>query len=161
LDLDGIHREFRRVLAPEGYCVHLMPTPSWRFWSILTHFPEAAMNAWAVRGDVLPRGFMPAHLLKAARGFARAGWRLAQPFRFKRHGERGNAITELVLFRAGWWRRVFIRNGFRVEHEKAVGLFYTGSSILGRRLDKRARSRLATILGSACRLYVTRPICPD
>jgi SAM-dependent methyltransferase len=160
-DLDGIHREFRRVLVPQGYCVHVMPTPTWRFWSMLTHFPEAAANAWAVRGDVLPRGFSPSDLSRATRGIARMTWRLVQPFRFRRHGERGNAVTELILFRAKWWRRVFTRNGFRVEREKPVGLFYTGSSILGRRLDKRARTRLSALLGSACRLYVTRPTSSD
>jgi len=35
-----------RVLRPGGYCVHVMPTHSWRLWTTLSSYPDAI--AWLV-----------------------------------------------------------------------------------------------------------------
>src|SRR5438045_811154 len=32
-DLSGLHSEIRRVLRPDGMCVHVMPTHVWRLWT--------------------------------------------------------------------------------------------------------------------------------
>ena len=35
-DLSRMHAEIRRVLAPGGACIHVLPTHTWRFWTTLT-----------------------------------------------------------------------------------------------------------------------------
>ena len=40
--------EIRRVLAPGGYAVHLMPSASWCFWNNLTYY-------WAIPGKLFSR----------------------------------------------------------------------------------------------------------
>ena len=37
-DLTGLNREIYRVLKSSGVAVHLMPSPSWRFFTTITHF---------------------------------------------------------------------------------------------------------------------------
>ena len=143
-DLDGMHAEIRRVLKPDGLCVHVLPTHAWRFWSSLTAYPNALIS-----------------LGKAIKGGNRRAWGEAlrwlgfavlQP----RHGERGHALTELWSFHPRWWRRNFRRNGFVVLRDEPMGLFYTGSALAGARLGFDRRAQLARHLGSACHLYVLK-----
>ena len=65
-------------------------------------------------------------------------------------------LSELWLFRADWWRKNFLGNGFEVVHDHPFGLFYTGNFLLGRRLSLARRERWARRLGSACHLWELR-----
>jgi len=76
----------------------------------------------------------------------------------RRHGERGNVVSELWLFHPRWWRQNFRSNGFAVVGDEPMGLFYTGEMLLGRRLGLRQRARLARVLGSSCHLFKLAPI---
>jgi ubiquinone/menaquinone biosynthesis C-methylase UbiE len=40
-DLVHMHSEIQRVLTPNGYAVHVLPTHSWRLWTTLSAFPTA------------------------------------------------------------------------------------------------------------------------
>jgi hypothetical protein len=71
----------------------------------------------------------------------------------RRHGERGNIVSELWLFHPRWWRRNFEENGFAVVADEPMGLFYTGHALIGRRLSFARRVRLARVLGSSCHLF--------
>lgn len=151
-DLSQIHAEIRRVLKPDGICIHVLPTHSWRFWSILTSFPGALVTV--VRA-------LNASIRRLNHG-SRAEWRdavrhigaaLLQPA----HGERGHALTELWTFRPEWWRRNFAANGFTVIHDEPAGLFYTGDLLFGDHLSFATRARLAAVLGSACHVFQLRP----
>ncbi len=46
-DLARIHAEIRRVLRPGGYCIHVLPTHAWRFWTIVTAGPDALLYLFA------------------------------------------------------------------------------------------------------------------
>jgi len=35
-NLDEIQKEFSRVLNNNGICIHILPSSSWRFWTIIT-----------------------------------------------------------------------------------------------------------------------------
>jgi SAM-dependent methyltransferase len=37
--LQALLTEMRRALAPGGFAVHLVPTPVWRLWTIMAHYP--------------------------------------------------------------------------------------------------------------------------
>jgi hypothetical protein len=71
----------------------------------------------------------------------------------RRHGERGNAISEIWLFHPQWWRRHFRDHGFCIDHDEPMGLFYTGNALLGRHLGLARRARIANSFGSACHLF--------
>jgi len=133
-DLTLLHSEVKRVPCPDGYAIHLVPTHYWRFWSIVSAFPAAAQRAYALRPELLPR----AGLSRAAMASVAAAWlalarSLVSPFVPRRHGEHGNALTELWSFHPAWWRRNFANNGYRIVHEAPGQLFYTGSMVVGLR----------------------------
>jgi SAM-dependent methyltransferase len=160
-DLARMHAEIRRVLAPGGRCVHVLPTHSWRFWSVLSGYPDALLYLIFGVPQLLPRA-MPrnAELRRLGEAWYRTAWNVGGRLFPRRHGERGNILSEMWLFHPTWWRRHFQANGFIVVHDEPMRLFYTGNMLLGARLGLAERRRLARMLGSACHLFHLAPAAP-
>lgn len=141
-DLDTFLGECHRVLRPHGRMVHVVPTTAWRFWTLVSGFAD------------LPAGIL--HAVRSRRGIVGLGRAVAGRILPIRHGETGNAFTELATFRTTSWRRVFERAGWRVLEAHPIGLFYTGWMVLGPTLALSQRERLARWLGSACTVFVLK-----
>lgn len=157
-DLECMHAEIRRVLKPQGYCIHVMPTPSWRFWCTLASYGVALRSFVELAPQLLPRRFGSGELVRLAKAWDTMVRRCGRYCLPRRHGERGNAITELFYFSPHWWRRNFSSNGYEMLQEESMGLFYTGNYLLWRQLSFSLRGRMARYLGSATRLYKVRPL---
>jgi SAM-dependent methyltransferase len=147
--------EMRRVMAPNAFAIHILPTPAWRFWTILSHYPWLLKRFWRF---LFPRS---SQFTDSAHPFPRQSRWAPLSFFIKtifpqRHGERGNTLTELYFFSTSWWSKQFRAHGYEVVHSAPLGLFYTGALIFGDKLPIRCRQRLAGFLGSACRVYVIR-----
>lgn len=149
-DIDGMLAEVRRVLAPAGVALHVLPTPAWRAWTTLAHLPWLISRAMARLGHAGAAG----PVAGAPGAERRNPWRDLVP---SRHGERGNVLTETLFFSRRWWRGKFRAAGFTVEADRAAGLFYTGCMVLGGAWSVEDRSRWSRWLGSACRIYRTAP----
>ena len=158
-DLARMHAEIRRVLAPGGSCLHVLPTHTWRLWSTLASYLEAiSFSTSSLPGlfpQATPRAAELQRLREAWYRTARHTVGLCLP---RRHGERGNVISELWLFHPRWWRRNFRDNGFAVVGDEPMGLFYTGEVLFGLRLGLAKRERLARVLGSSCHLFRLVPV---
>jgi SAM-dependent methyltransferase len=140
-DLPNMHSEIRRVLRPGGECVHVLPTHAWRFWTSAAAVP-------AVLRALLPR--------RGGRGFY-ASLRRSASAALRRHGERGNVLTELWYFHPRWWRRHFADNGFELVEDRPIGLFYTAEELLGPGVRIERRRALSRVLGSATHLFRLKP----
>ena len=160
-DLARLHTEIRRVLAPGGCCVHVLPTHTWRLWTTLTSYLEAVAFSVSSLPQLVPHarpgGAELRRLRQAWYRTVRHTVGLCLP---RRHGERGNVISELWLFHPGWWRRNFRAHGFTIVNEAPVGLFYTGEMLLGSHLGIARRKRLSRVLGSSCHVFKLVPV-PD
>jgi SAM-dependent methyltransferase len=158
-DLSRMHAEVRRVLAPGGTCIHVLPTHTWRLWSTLTSFIEAITFPVSSLPQLVPRAFpRGAELQRLGRAWYRTARHTVGLCLPRRHGERGNVFSELWLFHPRWWRRNFQDNGFAVVSDAPMGLFYTGQMLLGNRLGFAKRVRLARVLGSSCHLFKLVPV---
>lgn len=147
--LPQVLSEVRRVLRPNGYAVHAMPTTAWRFWTTMLGPLDAVPYVFATAFRGLKRQGPPGiEFLK----------RLAGHYLPLAHGDSGNALTELWTFRRRHWIKRFEENGFEVMWAAPVGLFYTGRCFAGRRVSVRIRRQLARVAGSACIVYQVRPI---
>ncbi len=142
-------KECARVLAPGGRTVMLVPTPAWRFWSMVAYYPARLVSG--IR--------RLAGSLDDSEDSASEPWRLdslSERIRWaiipRRHGETGTAATELVTYSRWWWRKAMRGAGLRVVDERALGVFSTGEFLSS--LSIRQRVLLARIAGSAGRAYV-------
>lgn len=151
--------EIRRVLAPHGFAVHILPTGLWRWWSNVAHYAFVARAALVLVGAWSERETEPAIALATARARTRnTAWSLARKVVFPpRHGERGNAVSEVWFFSRLRWRRLFARRGWMVERAISMRLFYTGYALFGANLTVAQRTNLSHVLGSSSIAYVLRP----
>ena len=150
--------EIRRVLAPSGIAIHILPTGTWRWWSNIAHYLFVTRAALLHFGLCRINEAEPAIAVATAR--ARANntfWSLAKKVLFPpRHGESGNALSEIWLFSSLRWRRLFAKKGWMMERMISMQLFYTGYAVLATKLTIRQRTSLSHLLGSSTVAYVLR-----
>jgi SAM-dependent methyltransferase len=148
--------ELHRVLKPDGIAVHLLPTASWRLWTLGTHYPWLVkLGSGVVR--VWLRGGGPsedAAVVTRAAGRRSKAELIRRVVVSERHGEVGNAFSELWHFSRHRWTPLFEETGWRVVSHGTNGLFYTGYSVLGRQLSLASRRGLSRLLGASCHVYV-------
>lgn len=156
-DLEFLQAEIKRVLRPGGYCIHLMPSATWRYWTILAHYVELIQKLLKVLLERISAQSSRQFLRNLFRQIRRIAATMKSYAIVPRHGEYGNAFTELFSFSAKHWRYQFEKQGFEISDIYPAGLFYTGHMLLGSRMNLPVRQRLAKWLGSACIVYVVRP----
>lgn len=147
-DLPALLAEARRVIAPGGFMLHLVPSPVWRFWTSAARYPFLVSDLF--NPPPAPAIPDPRSRLRIAASFVKS--LMIEP----PHGEYANAFVELFAFREARWRRLFEENGWEVSAAEGNGLFYTGHSTFPD-LPIATRRKLAALLGSACTLFVLRP----
>lgn len=144
--------ESNRVMRPGSIAVHVLPTPLWRIWSLLTYYPWVAKKVIALFASKWKRKASMDRVVQVPR--SRLEFRkMLFP---QRHGEFGNALDEHCWYRTSIWQRRFHDAGFEVISDQPAGLFYTNSALFGPMLSITLRARLSGFLGSACRIYVLR-----
>lgn len=144
--VEAFQAEIHRVLKPNGIAVHLMPTSAWRFWTTITHYLSLVDFIYQETKNLDFK-----NIYRATRLILH---RVRKRIFVNRHGEKGNAVSEIYYFSAYWWSKLFKRQGWSIIEVAPNRLFYTGYSILGSRLSVSARSSLSLGLGSACYIYV-------
>lgn len=150
-ELPALLAETRRVLVPGGLAVHVLPTPIWRLWTSLAHYPWLLTFRWRRSGGAGGA---------VAGGDAPHSWtrRLRLALASQRHGEDGSALWELYGFSRWRWRRSFRSAGFDVVRSYPTRLFCTGYGVLGPRLSLGGRRGLSRLLGSSTRIFVLRAL---
>jgi SAM-dependent methyltransferase len=152
-DLPGLLAETLRALKPGGIAIHILPTPSWRFWSIVAHYPFLVFTALGVRTgfvDWSDREVRQARIRE--RGVGHLMRRVLLP---GAHGEFPSAFAELSGFRAAHWTRALEAAGFTIESVSPAGLYYSGYGLFPR-LPVAVRCRMARLLGSSTQTIVAR-----
>ena len=151
-DLDAMLIEIQRVLKKGGLSIHILPSPSWRLWTSLSHYVHIGMRILGWRRSTSER-VTPLHAESVTR--SRMGMLsivkralLAGP-----HGEYPSAFSELWYFSKTRWVSVFRRNRLRVIEVRPSGIFYTGYALFPS-LSLSVRKKLARSLGTATHIYV-------
>jgi len=73
------------------------------------------------------------------------------------HGEHANnLLAEIMVFRKKWWGQLFERTGWQIVDIRACPIFYTGCSIMDKRLSTRTREQISHVLGGSTNLFVLK-----
>lgn len=151
-DLETVFREMRRVARNGARFIHVLPTPAWRLWTNVAHYPYLVRRYLLRNGANDSSIAMPASVGDAI-GRRGIGYTIKRALLPAAHGEYASSIAELYYFSARRWSRTFRENGFAVVERQPVGVFYTGYEMFPR-LSIDARRRMAGLIGSACNLFV-------
>ena len=152
-DVPALLAEASRVLRPSGVMIHVLPSPTWRLWTIVAHYVWVVQSVFFRRPNPEGPRTQP-HRPYSPRNLVRFVGSVAIPHA---HGAYANALWELYAYSVVRWRRVFRRSGFLVENVTPAGVCYSGYKIMNQ-LDVPARKRLAKVLGSSCNVFV---LCRD
>ena len=156
-DLEALLKDMKRVLKKDGIVIHILPSPSWRFWTSLAFYPYLCKNLFGRGERVAGMDTSPITMKRVGstikkRGLLRAVGRVFT-VPLEPHGEFRNALVELYYYSRMSWRKRFQANGWSVQELFGNELFYTGHSIFPR-LPYTARRRMSHILGSSCNIFV-------
>ena len=152
-NFEEICAEFQRVLRPNGFAVHVLPTTTWRFWSFITGALDSIKAAAELPLCVIrsrQTGDRKSQIVRQLR-HAVSGF-VPRP-----HGTSHNGFVELWAFSRKGWRRKFNRCGFEITNERPIGIFYSGTMLLGGNFSMERRRQLGRVFGSSTRVYVVKP----
>lgn len=183
VSLSSLHDEVARVLRPGGSAVHVVPTWQWLLATWAVHYPLMARKVVEPLASTLrQRGSTPAEcddeaqapeedMAQLQRRLPRQGpWPRPEdlpevgPSKLRmmrsgiaprRHGERGNVVTELLYFRPAWWRRHFRQQGWAILEDYPIPLAYSG--YLRTSLGLSARRMLSSALGPSSHVFRVSP----
>ena len=155
--LETFHSEMQRVLKPNGIAIHIVPSGTWRIWTNIAHYPfvlktaiqklsaEVTQKRVAQNDGVERKNVKSASTLKEM---------LRSAVFPSRHGETGNAISEIYHFSRINWSNLLKRNGWMIKRVSGNRLFYTGYMVFGTMLPCNTRTLVSQLLGSSCHIFV-------
>jgi len=155
-DLEATLAETKRVMKADGLAIHILPTPTWRIWTSLSHYvhiiKRIADAASGRRDNAAKSSSVQTENLTRTVGT----WNVIERIlRDGPHGEYPSALSELWYFSHRRWAGMFRRNGFEVIETMPSNIFYTGYGVFPR-MPLGVRRVLAHLLGSATRIFVLR-----
>jgi len=157
--LDEFHSEMQRVLKPDGIAIHIVPSASWKFWTILTHYCFVFTSVIKILRNRICINSKKEMNIELSRVFDRATRQsriqLVRKVLFpSRHGEAGDALTEVYYLSRHRWIKLFKTSGWEVRKVVPNRLFYTGYMVLDSNLPIELRRYISSFLGSSCHIFV-------
>jgi SAM-dependent methyltransferase len=143
--------EIKRVLKPNGICIHVVPNSLWKFYNTLFHYPFLLLTIfdYFVRKNstvgVERRGTNTVQSRSIFRLFVNV---FVPPL----HGENGNRISEICFMSNHFWSKRFASNNWIIDKVMDSDYFVSGHLILPNSL----RNRFSKILGSTSTIYFLR-----
>ena len=151
--------ELKRVLKDDGVAIHIMPSATWRLWTVATFYVKRIKQMFFFLAGTEKQSLRSSGGIDrqpATRTPLNRTGKLKQLLFPARHGEIGTAIQEFYLFSRMRWKRLFRDTGWKIEEVRGNRLFYSGNKILAANLSLAQRTKLSSALGSSCSIYVLR-----
>ena len=158
VEFDRLNEELHRVLKPNGFAIHLVPTSLWRVSSILAYYPAQVVDLLRL----LRRRVMADVSSGSEAGGAGRGVGVAISAKILRrlvpsaHGAIGNPATELFRYSRASWTDTFQSRGWKVVRYGQSDIWATGEYLMGHRLSLEARRRIARLVGGIAHIFVLR-----
>lgn len=137
VDVQTLLAECQRVLPGDGRMVHVVPSASWRWWSMIAYYPAGVVKVFSKGGvaeNTTVDGLSPSLIFPPV------------------HGEKGNTVSELWWFTRWRWRSEFRQAGLDVVDERPVRIFHSGEWLTS--MPIKWRRRLSRVLGASSRAFL-------
>jgi SAM-dependent methyltransferase len=150
--LDRLQKEMWRVLKPDGVALHIVPSATWRLWTNVTYYPAKT------RGLILK--FAKRHAgavgVKAPESAPPTLASILGALLPARHGEIGNALSEMFHFSRFTWAKRLVRAGWQEIRYVPNQLVYSGNDLFGGAIQIERRVWLSRYLGGSCHLFILK-----
>lgn len=154
-DLGLLHKEIKRVLRPGGVIIHVLPSATWRTATLISGYLLGCMNFISLVGWCTKR-LLIEKSIDRTRAVGEWRYMLNNFWNPPRHGETGNAFSEILYFSRLRWLKHFKKNEFIICICKSAGILYSGNMLFAEKLSIGSRVLLSRLLGSACLIYVLK-----
>ncbi len=145
-------RETRRVMKADAIGIYVLPSTSWRFWTLLAHYPYLVKRAlgWTRPAPTATNA------VASSAAPTRSVWeRVRRLLVSSAHGEYPTAVSELYYYSKTRWAKVFAKSGLQIAAVAGNGVFYTGYRNFPS-VSQAPRRLLARFLGSPCHVFTVR-----
>jgi ubiquinone/menaquinone biosynthesis C-methylase UbiE len=137
LDINNILNELKRVMKSDGIAICIMPTPAWRFWSIISHY----IYLFAAILKILLKGkFYLSEMMTL----------IPPP-----HGNFQTCFHEIYFYSKYKWKIIFRKNELEVIETYKTNIFCTGYAIFPK-INLKIRKILSYILGSSGNIFIVK-----
>jgi 2-polyprenyl-3-methyl-5-hydroxy-6-metoxy-1,4-benzoquinol methylase len=155
----GFQTEIARVLKKNGKVVHFVPNFYWRFWTTINHFPYVVLRLikWPFGSSSTSSNLDIPSEVKTTTNKNKTKFIPLRLLRFlipRRHGERGNVITEHYYFSRFYWKKVFKNTAWKLISVAELPLFHTGNYLFGEAISIKGRNRMTKIFGGTTDIYI-------
>ena len=150
----SVFNEITRVLSPGGFCIHLMPSTTWRLsttiigpFVLIKNLLQAVFSLFIPCKHNISRDTLLSAVLKS----------VITPILPLPHGCSPTAFHELISFKTSSWISLFYQYNYLTIGIYPVEIFYSGHFLLGNLLPLSFRITLSRILGPASFMYIIKP----
>lgn len=151
----NFQNEMQRVLKDNGIAIHLMPTGTWRFWTILTHYIYISIFLFQIiSSKLLKSNYKTNNHIKSKKLSKKE--LLIKALIAQRHSEQGNLFSEIYYFSRYYWNKLFFSTKWKIIDYKTNGIYYSGYFVGAKFLSLKTRGFLSKIMGSSCHLYILK-----
>jgi SAM-dependent methyltransferase len=151
VNFKSYNAELKRILKPDGVCIHVVPNSKWKFYNTLFHYPflvKTVIDYFVRMNSVvgLNRGGTLSDRKRSI--FTLCANVLFPPL----HGENGNRFTEIFYLTNRYWKTKFKKENWNVDEVISSNYFVAGHFIL----PNSIRSEISKILGSTSTIYILK-----
>ena len=147
--------EMQRVLKEDGIAIHLMPTGTWRFWTILIHYIYISLFLFQIIFSKLLKSSVKTNNYMKSKKLSKKEL-LIKALMAQRHGEQGNLFSEIYYFSRYYWNRLFSLTNWKIVDYKTNGIYYSGYFVSAKYLSLKIRGFLSKVIGSSCHFYILK-----
>ncbi len=151
----NIHAEkIQSILKPNGIWVNIVPSNTWRIFTTLNYYPALLINFFSLlRRYKKIKNEMNKNDSKFNKG----------PFYYlipRRHGEKGNVITEFFYFTITCWSKTFrnicLNNNMLLLQASKIPFFYCSRDLFRNILNVRIRYLLSKVFGGSSIILISK-----
>lgn len=143
-------KEIKRVTKNGGIGVHLIPSSTWRLWTIIAHFPYLLARLFHMKSKNNESSKANQFDKSSKINLNFFSKIIPQP-----HGEFSSAFAELYYFSKVYWKKIFKLYKFKILKIDSNKIFYTGYHLFKFRA-KNLRILLSKIFGGLCNVFILK-----
>jgi len=154
--IEKFQYEIQRVLKSDGIAIHVLPSGTWSLWSNMTYYLDKLKKI--IKKVSSLKTIDKNNSIQTKDYENRSKRTYLQMMLPSRHGERGNAFSEIYYFSKMFWYKSFIKADWSIVQVTNNNLLYTGNSFFSSILSISSRKILSNIFGASCNIFILKKI---